>query len=181
MLGIRFQSYKINAWEVMMTTESNLKEAFAGESQANRKYIAFAKKAEQEGFTNVARLFRTAAEAETIHALGHLNALDAVKSTAENLRAAVEGETYEHTEMYPPMLDMAQKDNHKAKRMFDYAAKAEAVHAQLYKLALEAVAQGKDLAETKFYLCPVCGHIELGNPPNTCPICGVKGEKFVQV
>jgi rubrerythrin len=164
-----------------MSTESDLKAAFAGESQANRKYLAFAKKAEQEGFNNVARLFRTAAEAETIHALGHLNALDGVKSTAENLRAAMEGETYEYTEMYPPMLDMALKENHKAKRMFGFAAKAEAVHAQLYKLASEAVAQGKDLSETKFYLCPVCGHIELGNPPDVCPICSTKGDKFIQV
>jgi rubrerythrin len=165
----------------MTTTENDLKVAFAGESQANRKYTAFAKKAEQEGFINIARLFRTAAEAETIHALGHLNALDAVKSTADNLRAAIEGETYEYTEMYPPMLDAAMKENHKAKRMLGYALKAEAVHARLYKLALEAVAQGKDLAETKFYLCPVCGHIELGNIPDTCPICNVKGSMFVEV
>jgi rubrerythrin len=165
----------------MTTTEANLKNAFAGESQANRKYLAFAKKAEQEGFGNVARLFRTAAEAETIHAFGHLNAMDAVQSTANNLRAAIEGETYEFTEMYPPMLEQAQKDNHKAKRMFGYATKVEAVHARLYTLALEAVAQGKDLAETRFYLCPVCGHIELGNPPDTCPICGAKREKFSQV
>jgi len=165
----------------MTTTDANLKEAFAGESQANRKYLVFAKKAEQEGFSNVARLFRTAAEAETIHAFGHLNALDAVKSTADNLLAAVAGETYEFTEMYPPMLEQALTDNHKAKRMFGYAVKAEAVHARLYKMALEAVAQGKDLAETNFYLCPVCGHIEMGNPPETCPICGAKREKFTQV
>lgn len=165
----------------MATTETNLKEAFAGESQANRKYMAFAKKAEQEGFVNVARLFRTAAEAETIHAMGHLNAMDAIKSTVDNLRAAIAGETYEYTEMYPPMLTQAQTENHKAKRMFGYAVEAEAVHTELYKLALEAVSQGKDLAETKFYLCPVCGHIEAGNPPATCPICGIKGEKYVQV
>ena len=165
----------------MATTEENLKEAFAGESQAYRKYVAFAKKAEQEGFANVARLFRTAAEAEAIHALGHLNAMDGIQSTADNLRAAVAGETHEFTEMYPPMVNLAQSENHKAKRMFAFAAKAEAVHAQLYKLALEAVAQGKDLTETKFYLCPVCGHIELGNPPAVCPICNVKGEKYIQV
>jgi rubrerythrin len=164
-----------------MTTETNLKEAFAGESQANRKYLAFARKAEKDGFANVAKLFRTAAEAETIHALGYLNALDAVKSTAENLQAAISGETYEYTEMYPPMLELAQSENHKAKRMFGYAAKAEAVHARLYKMALEAVAQGEDLAESSFYLCPVCGHIELGNPPDTCPICGAKGENFIKV
>jgi len=165
----------------VVTTETNLKEAFAGESQANRKYLAFAKKAEQEGFANVARLFRTAAEAETIHALGHLGALDLVKSTAENLREAVSGETYEYTKMYPPMLEQAQSENHKAKRMFGLAARAEAVHAKLYSLALEAVSQGRDLAESSFYLCPVCGHIELGNPPATCPICGLKAERFIQV
>lgn len=164
-----------------MATTEDLKAAFAGESQANRKYLAFAKKAEQEGFVNVARLFRTAAEAETIHALGHLNALDGVQSTLENLKEAVSGETYEYKEMYPPMLSQAQTENHKGKRMFNFALKAEAVHAELYKKALEAVSQGKDLAETQFYLCPVCGHIELGTPPATCPICGVKGEKFVQV
>lgn len=164
-----------------MTTETNLKEAFAGESQANRKYLAFARKAEKDGFPNVAKLFRTAAEAETVHAFGHLNALDGVKSTAENLQAAVAGETYEYTEMYPPMLELAQAENHKAKRMFGFAAKAEAVHANLYKMALEAVAQGKDLAETNFYFCPVCGHVELGNPPDVCPICGAKGENFIKV
>jgi rubrerythrin len=129
----------------------------------------------------VARLFRTAAEAETIHAHGHLNALNGVQSTAENLREAIEGETFEFSKMYPPMLEAAQQENHKAKRMFEYALKSEEIHARLYNLALEAVSQGKDMAETKFYLCPVCGHIEMGNPPATCPICGVKGEKFQQV
>lgn len=164
----------------MATTESNLKDAFAGESQANRRYLAFAKKAEQEGFANVARLFRTAAEAETIHALAHLGALGGIGSTADNLRAAFAGETYEYTEMYPPMLQQAIADDHRAKRMFGYAIKAEAVHAKLYQMALEAVAQGMDLAEAKFYLCPVCGHIELGEPPASCPICGTKAEKFLQ-
>jgi rubrerythrin len=163
------------------TTEKNLEEAFAGESQANRKYLAFAKKAEQEGFANVARLFRTAAEAETIHAHGHLAAMGGIGSTADNLRAAIAGETYEHTEMYPPMVRQAESENHKAKRMFEYAEKTEAVHAALYRAALEAVAQGRDLAEAGFYLCPVCGHIELGKPPASCPICGAKGERFVQV
>jgi rubrerythrin len=165
----------------MATTEGNLKDAFAGESQANRKYLAFAKKAEQDGFPNVARLFRTTAEAETIHALGHLGALGGVGSTADNLRAAVAGETYEYTEMYPPMLQQAIADDHKAKRMFAYAVKAEAVHAKLYQMALDAVAQGKDLSEVNIYLCPVCGNIEFGKPPDSCPICGVKGDKFVRV
>jgi rubrerythrin len=165
----------------MPSTENNLQDAFAGESQANRKYLAFAKKAEQEGFMNVARLFRTAAEAETIHALAHLSAMEGIKSTRENLRDAVAGETYESTEMYPPMLQQAIADDHGAKRMFAYALKAEAVHAKLYQMALQAVEQGKDLAETHFFLCPVCGHIELGNPPMSCPICGAKKEAFVQV
>jgi rubrerythrin len=165
----------------MSTTESNLKEAFAGESQANRKYVAFAKKAEQEGYANVARLFRTAAEAETVHALGHLAAMEGVGSTADNLRAAVAGETYEFKEMYPPMLEQATTEGHRAKRMFEYALKAEAVHARLYQMALDAVAQGKDLEEVEFYLCPVCGYIELGRAPEACPICGAKGQRFVKV
>ncbi len=165
----------------MATTEQNLKEAFAGESQANRKYLAFAKKAEKEGFSNIAKLFRTAAEAETIHAMAHLNALGSVKSTAENLQAAIDGETYESTEMYPLMAEQAKAENHKAQRMFEWAIKAEEIHAQIYRKALEAVAQGKDLAEANIYLCPVCGHIELGDPPDKCPICGVKKAAFIQV
>ncbi len=165
----------------MSESEKNLKEAFAGESQANRKYLAFAKKAEQDGFPNISRLFRTAAEAETIHAHGHLSAMDGVKSTAENLEAAVGGETYEYKEMYPPMLRQAEAENHRAKRMFGYAVKAEAVHAKLYQMALDAVRGGKDLAETRFYLCPICGNIEMGTPPASCPICGAKKEKFVLI
>lgn len=165
----------------MASTQDNLKEAFAGESQANQKYRSFAEKAEQEGYSNIARLFRTAAEAERIHAAGHLRALEGVGTTADNLQAAINGETYEFTEMYPPMLEQAEADNHKAKFMFNLAVKAEAVHAKIYKMALEAVRQGKDLTESKFYLCPVCGHIEAGDPPDTCPICNTKGERFVLV
>jgi rubrerythrin len=163
------------------TTQHNLKEAFAGESQANRKYLAFAKQAERDGFANVARLFRTAAEAETIHAMGHFNAMDGVGTTADNLQAAIDGETYEFTEMYPPMIEQAERDGHKAKRMFNFASKAEAVHAKLYQQALEAVKQGKDLKVTDIYLCPICGHIEFGQAPASCPICGAKAEKFVQL
>ena len=163
------------------TTNENLKAAFAGESQANQKYRAFAARAEQDGFPNIARLFRTTAEAERIHAEGHLKALDGVGTTADNLKAAIGGETHEFTAMYPPMLQRAVESGHKAKRMFGYAVEAEAVHAKLYALALEAVLQGKDLAETTFYLCPVCGHIEFGEPPEACPICGAKAATFVQV
>ena len=165
----------------MATTIENLKEAFAGESQANQKYRAFAKWAEQDWLPNIARLFRTAAEAERIHAEGHLRSLAAIASTRENLQAAIDGETYEYTTMYPPMLDQAQTEGHRAKLMFGYALKAEAIHAELYKRALEAVAQGKDLAETKFFLCPVCGHIEFGNAPDACPICGTPKTRFSEL
>jgi rubrerythrin len=165
----------------MTTTNENLKAAFAGESQANRKYLAFAKKAEKDGYPQVARLFRAAAEAETIHALGHLQAMGGVKSTAENLQEAVAGETYEYREMYPPMLDQAAKENHRAKTMFRYALGAEEVHAKLYALALAAVRAGHDLDGAEIYLCPVCGHIEIGKPGAPCPICGLPAEKYVAV
>jgi rubrerythrin len=165
----------------MPTTHDDVKEAFAGESQANQKYRAFAKQAEKEGFPNIARLFQTTAEAERIHAEGHLHALDGVGSTAENLQAAIAGETYEFTEMYPPMVERASAESHKAGRMFRYAVDAEAVHARLYQLALDAARAGQDLSETGFYLCPVCGYIELGQPPESCPICGTRGSRFTQV
>lgn len=165
----------------MPTTIENLKEAFAGESQANQKYRAFAKKAEKDGYPNIARLFRTTAEAERIHAEGHLGSLEGIGSTADNLQAAIDGETYETDTMYPPMFEQAKADEHKAKRMFGYAMDAEAVHAKLYALALEAVKQGKDLTEVDFYLCPVCGNIELGKPTEPCKVCGAKADKFVLV
>ena len=165
----------------MSNTNDNLQEAFAGESQANQKYRAFAQKAEREGFPNIAKLFRTTAEAERIHAEGHLAALDGIGSTAENLKSAISGETFEFQDMYPPMLEQAEEEGHRAKRIFSYALTAEAVHAKLYQLALEAAERGEDLAETEFYLCPVCGHIEFGTPPAECPTCRLKGEKFVQI
>jgi len=164
-----------------MDTEHNLREAFAGESQANQKYRAFAKKAELDGFSGVARLFRTAAEAERIHAEGHLKSLAGIGSTVENLEAAIAGETHEYTSMYPPMLEQAEAEAHRARVMFGYAVKAEAVHADLYSRALDAVKQNTDIAEAKFYLCPVCGDIEFGVPPERCPICGAPGARFVEV
>jgi len=165
----------------MPTTKENLETAFAGESQANQKYRAFAAKAEKEGFVNIAKLFRTTAEAEKIHAEGHLKALDKVNSTLENLKEAIAGETYEFEKMYPPMLEQAEAENHKAKKMFKWAVEAEAVHAKLYSLALKAAEEGKDLEVSNFYLCPVCGHIEFGEAPDKCPICGVPGDKYVEV
>ena len=165
----------------MTTTTDNLKDAFAGESQANQKYNAFAKKAEKEGFANIAKLFRTTAEAERIHAEGHLKALDMIASTADNLQAAIDGETYEFEEMYPPMLALAKEDGHRAKTMFKFAVDAEEVHAIIYKKALEAVKNGVDMDVTDFHLCPICGYIELGAVPEKCPVCGAKGKVFVQV
>jgi rubrerythrin len=164
----------------MPTTVENLKEAFAGESQANQKYRAFAKKAEKDGFPNVAKLFRTTAEAERIHAEGHLGALEGIGDTAANLQAAIEGETHETKVMYPPMFAQAEADGHKAKRMFKYALEAEDVHAKLYTQALEAVKNGKDL-DADFYLCPICGYIEMGKPTKDCPVCGAKADRFVLV
>jgi len=165
----------------MPTTIDNLHTAFAGESQANQKYRAFAKKAEKDGFPNIAKLFKLAAEAERIHAEGHLGALDGIASTVENLKSAIAGETYEYSEMYPPMLEKAEAENHKAKRMFKYAVSAECVHAQLYKLALAAAEAGKDLAVAEFYLCPVCGNIEFGKPEGNCPICGTLASKYIKL
>ena len=165
----------------MSKTNDNLKEAFAGESQAFQKYSAFAKAADKEGMPNIARLFRTTAQAERIHAEGHLGALDGIGNTVENLKGAIGGETYEYEDMYPPMLEAAVEEGHKAKRMFGFAVEAEKVHAELYAQALAAAERGEDLSEANFYLCPVCGHIEFGTPPEKCPICNVKGEKYVQV
>ena len=165
----------------MPNTTDNLKEAFAGESQAFQKYSAFAKAAEKDGMPNIARLFRTTAQAERIHAAGHFAALDSVGATVDNLKAAIGGETYEYEQMYPPMLEQAEAEGHKAKRMFKYAVGAEEVHAKLYAAALAAAEKGEDLTETEFYLCPVCGHIEFGSPPEKCPICNAAGTKYVTV
>jgi len=165
----------------MPTTIENLKVAFAGEGQANQRYRAFAKKAEREGFPNLARLFRTTAEAERVHAEGHLSALDGVGTTAANLQVSIDAETYEYTEMYPPMFEQASSEEHKAQRMFGYAVEVEAIHAKLYTMALEAVKQGKDLADVQFYLCPVCGNIEIGKPTEPCKTCGTKPDKFILV
>jgi rubrerythrin len=165
----------------MPTTKENLGIAFAGESQANQKYRAFAKKALKDGFPNIAKLFETTAEAERIHAEGHLQALYKVGSTLDNLKEAIGGETYEYEEMYPPMHEQAEAEGHKAKRMFKWAVEAEEVHAKLYSAALKAVSEGKDLEETNFYLCPLCGHIEFGKPTEACPICGLPAEKYVEV
>jgi rubrerythrin len=165
----------------MPTTMENLATAFAGESQANRKYLAYATKADAEGYPQIARLFRAAADAETIHAHGHLKNMGGVGTTLENLAAAVDGETYEYTEMYPPMLAQAEQEGHKAKVMFGFANKAEKVHAGLFQQALDALRSGADLSQMDVYLCPFCGDIEFGKPPDKCPICGAPAAKFQKV
>jgi rubrerythrin len=165
----------------MPTTSENLAVAFAGESQANRKYLAFARQAEKEGLPQIAKLFRAAADAETIHALGHLANNGGIGTTLENLKAAVAGETYEFTEMYPPMVEQAKAEGHRAKVMLDFASRAEKVHAGLFQQALAALQSGKDLSQMEVYLCPVCGDLEFGVAPERCPICGAPAAKFQRV
>jgi rubrerythrin len=162
----------------MPTTVENLKTAFAGESQANRKYLAFAAKAEKEGYPQIAKLFRAAAEAETIHALAHFQSMGGVGSTLDNVQAAIAGETYEYTDMYPPMVAQAEAEGHRGKAMLKWANAVEKVHADLYKQALAALRDGKDLSAMEIYVCPVCGHLELGTAPDKCPVCGALGAKF---
>jgi rubrerythrin len=162
----------------MPSTVENLKTAFAGESQANRKYLAYAAKAAKEGYPQIARLFRAAAEAETIHALTHLQSLGGVGSTLDNLQDAIAGETYEYTQMYPPMVEQAEQEGHRGKNMLKWANAVEKVHAELYQQALAALQAGKDLSAMEIYLCPVCGHLELGAPPAKCPVCGLAGTRF---
>jgi rubrerythrin len=165
----------------MPSTQENLATAFTGESKANRKYLAFARQAEKEGYAGVAKLFRAAAEAETIHALSHLQNAGGVGTTLQNLEAAVAGETYEFQEMYPPMVEQARAEGHKAKTMLDFANRAEQVHAGLFAQALDALRGGKDLSQMDVYLCPVCGDVEFGVPPDRCPICGAPGTKYQKV
>jgi rubrerythrin len=166
----------------MAKTNENLKAAFAGESQANRMYTAFAEKADQEGFPQIAKLFRAAGQAETVHALNHLRVMGNVKSTAENLGAAVTGETYEFKQMYPQFIEEAKKEaNKQAIQSFDYANKVEAIHANLYQKALEAAKNKKDLPKADIYVCPICGNTFEGKTPDFCPICATKKEKFMKI
>ena len=163
----------------MSKTEKNLQEAFSGESQANRKYLAFAKKAEEEGYPQVAKLFRAAAEAETIHAHNHLRELGGIKSTRENLEEAINGESYEFQSMYPKMIEDAKAEgNEGALRSFNFANEVEKVHAELYKKALESLGKNEDV---DYYVCQVCGNTVEGEAPDTCPICGAKKEAFKKI
>jgi len=163
----------------MTKTEKNLKDAFAGESQANRKYLAFAKKAEEEGYISIAKLFRAAAEAETIHAHNHLRELGGIKSTKENLLEAINGETYEFQNMYPQMIEDAKKEgNNSALRIFNYANEVEKVHAQLFKKALENIDKKENV---DYYVCPVCGNTFENEAPDKCPICNALKKFFIKI
>lgn len=165
-----------------MSSADNLQAAFAGESQANRKYLAFAKQAEADGKPQVARLFRAAAEAETVHAHAHLRVLGGVQSTAENVHAAIDGEGYEFREMYPQFLSEAQAEgNEGAVISFRNAMAVEKIHHELYQKALAAVDAGNDLPDTRIFVCKVCGNTVNGQPPNECPICGAQKRQFVEV
>ncbi|HOU51386.1 MAG TPA: rubrerythrin family protein [Smithella sp.] len=164
----------------MSKSEENLKEAFAGESQANRKYLAFAAKADQEGFEQAAKLFRAAAEAETVHAHAHLRALKGIKSTKENLQEAVAGETHEFKSMYPGMIETAKAEGNKeAERTFHFANEVEKIHAALYQKMLDALESAKEYYS--YYVCPVCGYTVEKEAPETCPVCGAKGKMFKKI
>lgn len=166
----------------MSKTIDDLKAAFAGESQASRKYLSFAKKADDEGFPQIARLFRAAAQAETIHAHNHLKALEGIQSTAENLQTAISGENYEVTSMYPNFIKDAEEEGaKKALRTFQWAMDVEKVHEALYTKALAALEAHEAQAEGDYYICPVCGYTHEGPLEGKCPVCGALGAKFERV
>lgn len=159
-------------------SEKGLKEAFAGESQANRKYLAFAKQAEKDGFPQVAKLFRAAAEAETVHAHSHLRALGGIKTTKENLQEAIAGETHEFVSMYPQMISDAEGEGAaQALRSFKFANEVEKVHAGLYQKALDTLGTATEAFD--YFVCPVCGHTV--EAPETCMVCGAKGSSFFRI
>lgn len=163
----------------MSKTEKNLLEAFTGESQANRKYLAFAKKADDEGFKQAAKLFRAAAEAETIHAHNHLRELKGIKSTKENLGEALDGETHEFKSMYPGMIEEAKAEGAQgALRSFQFANDVEKIHAGLYKKALDSLGSNEDV---DYWVCKVCGNTVENEPPDECPVCKAKKAAFYKV
>ncbi len=164
----------------MSGTESFLKEAFAGESQANQKYLAFAAVANKEGYKQIARFFRAAAAAETVHAGNHLKVLRGIKTTAENLKEAVTGETFEFEKMYPEMIEAAKAEGNKdAERSFFYANEVEKVHARIYQSFLDTMQ--KDEQDFPYYVCPVCGYTAEKELPGNCPVCGTKGSLFTRI
>jgi len=166
----------------MSDTQKNLQEAFAGESQANRRYLFFADKAEEDGHSQIARLFRAAAESETVHARNHLDTLGGIKSTKENLEEAVSGENYEFTKMYPGFIEQAKAEsNEKAETSFDWANKVEKIHHGLYQKALNALEAGEQLKDEPYFVCQGCGYTVGGEAPEKCPVCGAPRSMFKRV
>jgi rubrerythrin len=166
----------------MTDTDQNLAAAFAGESQANRKYLFFADKAAAEGFPQVARLFRAAADAETVHAHNHFNVMRGVGGTADNLKAAVSGENYEFTQMYPAFIEQARKDgNARADTSFSYANDVEEIHHSLFQKALGDLGIGAKSEAKPYFVCQTCGNTVLGEAPDVCPICGSPRSKFKRI
>jgi len=163
-------------------TEENLTTAFAGESQANRRYLFFAEKADKDGYPQVAKLFRAAADAETVHARNHFNAMDGVGSTQDNLMAATMGEHHEFTRMYPPFIAKAEEEqNERAQRTFNLANEVEQVHHRLFEAALKEVKAGQKTKEEPIYVCQVCGNTLTGDAPDRCPVCGAPRKQFKQI
>lgn len=163
----------------MSKSQENLKAAFAGESQANRKYLAFAEKADKEGHPQIARLFRATAAAETVHAHTHLRALKGVNDTTANLKEAIAGETFEFESMYPPMIETAVEEGDKqAERSFRYANEVEKIHADLYQKYLENM---DSLEEVDIHVCGVCGYTIEGGAPEQCPVCNAAQKAFCKV
>ena len=166
----------------MDTTQENLKAAFAGESQANRRYLFSAEQADKEGHKQIARLFRAVAEAETVHARNHLRTLGDIKSTKENLEAAIGGEHYEFTKMYPEFIEQAKADeNKRAEVTFDHANKVEKIHHTLYGKVLKALEEGQPLEDKPYFICQGCGYTVAGEAPGRCPICGAPQDRFKRV
>jgi rubrerythrin len=173
----------LNIEEVIMSkTMDALQQAFAGESQANIRYLAFAKKAEEDGFPQIAKVFRVVAEAETIHAHYHLKLIGEIKSTTENVDVAIHGEAHEFKRMYPEMIETAQGENNsEAVKSFRYAKDVEQMHHSLFERALMYARDGKDVPMGDIYLCPVCGYAAEQSPPDKCKICGTAGSKFIKI
>ena len=166
----------------MGKTGDNLKEAFAGESQASTRYKAYARKADQEGYPAVAKLFRAASAAEVVHARNHLETMEAVRSTAENLKEAISGENAEHVTMYPEFIAQASKEEKtKAVRTFEWARKVEMIHESLYKAALDALESAGKNQAVNYYVCQVCGMTAEGEAPDRCPVCGAPRMQFVKI
>ena len=166
----------------MSKSKENLKAAFAGESQANRKYLAFAKKADEEGYPQIAKLFRAAAAAETVHAHNHLRVMGGIKSTAENIQEAIEGETYEFKQMYPKFLKVAAEEEYnQASWSFNVANEVEKIHAGLYMKAAESLKKNQDMPHVDYYVCKVCGNTVEGSPPEKCPICNAPAKSFLKM